>query len=274
MSASDSHDERTTTHPLQSASSEQMPIESNTSHTTSNARPNYRALEAAYLERGIRIQMDASTAAALNQQQTSTTDRSHGNKSTNLLQRPRAFVHRNPSRSSSALQYQVILPDPNEDGRPFSALQPGLRHDFERNPPPDEDAYANGVDLSQLTGQQLRSDYSTHSILIGEQMTPVTPPEQIRIPVNGCKSIDDDPDLVYMSKLLKTTNGDSFRGRTNRFSFNVTTNVLQIRFVDVLVCVELSPFIVTVTQHRKRVHRNRAKRRQRHNHLLLNDHRP
>lgn len=215
MSSADSHDERTTTtHHLQSASTDQMPIHSNTSQSTTNPLPPYQVLEAAYLEHGIRIHIDPNTAAAFNQQQTLTSDRSHGNKSTTLLQqRPRAFVNRNPSRSSSALQYQVILPDPNQDSRPFSALQPGSRHDFEGNSHHDDQLYSNGIDLSQLNGHH-HQEYSTHSILASEHSTPLTPPEHIPIPIYGGKSIDDDPDLVYMKKLLKTTNGDSFRGKT------------------------------------------------------------
>jgi hypothetical protein len=191
-----------------------IPPPSQATHTSS-----YQAIEAAYREHGIRIQLSSTTAAAVSQQKIQSTENLTGRKSANSLQRHKAFVDRNASRSSSALHYSTIKTDLNQDSRPFSALQQTSTNDFEQTNTYNV-SYVQPIE-SQVTlksSEQLNTHFCSSSIVANEHSNPVTPPSHLAI-TNGTVStttlIDNDPDLAYMSTLLQTTSGDSFRGKPN-----------------------------------------------------------
>jgi hypothetical protein len=171
----------------------------------------YQAIEAAYLEHGIRIHLNPTTAAAVTQQQSQTIDISSRGKSASSIQRHKAFANRIPSRSSSALHYSNPVPDSDQQSRPFSALQHASTTDFDQT-------NTHNVSYTQKieNQRQLNDNYCSSSIVASEHSDHVILPPQIAI-TNGTTSsatlIDNDPDLAYMSSLLQTTNGNSFRGK-------------------------------------------------------------
>ena len=119
----------TNTHLSQQTSTRRKPHVPPSSQTTHVS--TYQAIEAAYLEHGIRIHLNPSTAAAVSNQLS--TENLTGRKSVSSIQRHKAFANRIPSRSSSALHYSTNLQDPNQDSRPFSALQQTSTVDFEQS---------------------------------------------------------------------------------------------------------------------------------------------
>jgi hypothetical protein len=166
----------------------------------------YQAIEAAYREHGIRIHLNPSTAAAVTQQQHQSTE----NLTASSLHRHKACVNRNPSRSSSALHYSNAVQDPDESSRPFSALQHASTTDFEQINTHNV-SYNQGIQSQR----QLNDVYCSSLIVASEHSEHMILPPQLAI-TNGTMSsgtlIDNDPDLAYMSSLLQTASGDTFRG--------------------------------------------------------------
>ena len=213
MTPSDSNDELDSTH-LQQTSANPMFAHSTASQPIAHHSSAYQAIEAAYREHGIRIHLNPTTATAIGQQHSSASDYLNGSKPPISLQRPRVFIHRTPSRSSSALHYTDAAPDHKQDSRPFSALQQTSNHDFEQYRRDDLSCGAV-IDLSQLPARP-NVEHSSTSILASERSNLLTPPTNVGITTIVTKPIENDPDLAYMSRLLKTTNGDSFRGNWSR----------------------------------------------------------
>ncbi|CAF0727881.1 unnamed protein product [Rotaria sp. Silwood1] len=195
-----------------------QPPPSQTTRTSS-----YQAIEAAYLEHGIRIHLNPTTAAAVTQQQQNQTTTTIGNtterKSASTIQRNKAFVHRNPSRSSSALHYKATLQESHQDSRPFSELQQTSMTDF-------AETQIRNVSFVQTTeseqkftlSEQLENNYCSSSILMSEPSDHIILPTQIPITndTTSTTTLDNDPDLAYMTSLLQTTNGDAFRDTIRR----------------------------------------------------------
>ena len=199
LSSSEMSGDFETIHPHQ-ASTHEIIDANNNSEAAINHLSTYQEIEAVYLEHGIRIHLNSTSSTHQNQQQTPRIN----------SQRPRVFINRNPSRSSSALQYPNTGADPNQDCRPFSALQQDKQ--TVTNEPELLQRTTNG-DSHDVAFSHLPTDYSSASLLESEHSAPVTPNEHQSISrSNGVTVPDDDPDLIYMTKLLKTTNGDSFRG--------------------------------------------------------------
>lgn len=173
----------------------------------------YQALEAAYLEHGIRIHLNSTTAATVNNQQSSnlTTDNLTERKSANNLHRHKQFMNRNPSRSSSALNYSHPIHDANQDSRPFSALQHTSTGDFEPTNPNEHSSIQPTESQNQFQiVQPLNNNYCSSSIVASEHFDH----NQLALPNDITTAlINNDPDLAYMSSLLQTTSGDSFRGK-------------------------------------------------------------
>jgi hypothetical protein len=172
----------------------------------------YQAIEAAYLEHGIRIHLNSTTAAAVTQQTNLTTENLTEKKSTNNIHRQKAFVNRNPSRSSSALHYSTTINDTNQNSRPFSALQQTSTVDFDQKTPNHNSSTqpTDSQNQFQIT-QPLTNNYCSSSIVASERYDHT----QLAIPNDITSTgtlVNNDPDLAYMSSLLQTTNGDSFRG--------------------------------------------------------------
>jgi hypothetical protein len=203
-------------HHQQTSKRRPFPLSSPTQSTNVSS---YQAIEAAYLEHGIRIHLNSTTGSTVTKQPNSTRENSNERKFENTIHRHKAFVNRNPSRSSSALHYSTISHDRNQDSRPFSALQQTSTDDYEQNdthrishPQPSE-----SQNQSQ-SSQPLNNNYCLSSRVASEQSDPMILPTQLAI-TNGTSStttttlINNDPDLEYMSSLLQTTNGDSFRGK-------------------------------------------------------------
>ena len=213
MTPSDSNEELDMNH-LQQTSVNPMFTPPIVSPPNANQSSAYQAIEAAYLEHGIRIHLNPATASTMTQQQPSTTDPVNGNKPPMNPQRPRVFIHRNPSRSSSALLYTNAVPDDNRDSRPFSALHQTSNHQFEQYRS-DDVSYRPMVDLSQLPAQST-VDYSSTSMLASEHSNVVSPTANLGMHTIVTRSVENDADLDYMTRLLKTANGDSFRGKALR----------------------------------------------------------
>lgn len=165
--------------------------------------PGYQALEAAYLERGIRIRISPTRTSG---------QQSSGRKSATGIQRQTAFASRNPSRTSSVLQYTSPNGDQQHDSRPFSALQQTSSNDFEQS-------HAHNVSYaqsSQINDESFYHDYLAPSIVASEHSNPTSPPllqTNELISTTATTSFDTDPDFLYMSILLKKSSGDGFRGK-------------------------------------------------------------
>lgn len=161
--------------------------------------PGYQALEAAYLERGIRIRISPTR-----------TNQPSGRKSATSLQRHTAFASRNPSRTSSVLQYTSANVDQQHDSRPFSALQQSSSNDFEQT-------HAHNVSYaqsSQLNDESFYHDCLATSIVASEHSNPTPPPPPTNeFTSTTATSFENDPDFLYMSTLLKKSSGDAFRGK-------------------------------------------------------------
>lgn len=169
--------------------------------TTATNTPSYQAIEAAYLEQGIRIRLSP----------TRTTQKS-GKTSVNNLQRHTAFINRNPSRTSSVLHYTTTTNlGQHHDSRPFSALQQTSSNDFDAN-------HAHNVSYAQspAINEEIHENCVSPSIVVSEHSNIDVPVEKLPI-TNDITStaalLDNDPDLVYMSSLLKQSSGDSFIGK-------------------------------------------------------------
>lgn len=166
--------------------------------------PSYQAIEAAYLEQGIRIRVSPTRSG-----------QQSGRKSAASLQRHTAFASRNPSRTSSVLHYAPPNLDQQHDCRSFSALQQTSSNDFEQINAHNV-SYAQS---SQINGETYYSDYFSASIIASEHSNPCTPPEKVP-PANETVSttalFDNNPDLLYMSALLKKSSGDTFRGKQRK----------------------------------------------------------
>jgi len=176
----------------------------------------YQAIEAAYLEHGIRIHLNPTTAAAVAHQQQQkylSAENLNDRKSVNSIQRNRAFANRNPSRSSSALNYSTIAHDTHQDSRPFSALQQTSTLDFD---PINTHNISYVQPIENQNSVRLTNTYCSSMILTSENSAPIALPTQSTM-TNGTASrealINKDPDLAYMSSLLQTTSGDSYRGK-------------------------------------------------------------
>lgn len=165
--------------------------------------PKYQAIEAAYLERGIRIRLSPTKAG-----------QSSGRKSAGSnLQRHTAFANRNPSRTSSVLQYTSNNLEQQHDSRSFSVLQQSSE-DFE----PSHAHNVSYAQSSQINDESFYHDYVAASIVASEHSipSPRPPPEKIA-PANelisaNTASFHTDPDFLYMSTLFMKPSGDAFRG--------------------------------------------------------------
>jgi hypothetical protein len=185
---------------------------------SANQASAYQAIEAAYREQGIRIHLNQTAVATMTQQQQqqqpSATDHVNESKLPINPQRPRVFIHRNPSRSSSALQYTSAAQDTNQDSRPFSAFHQTSNHHFEQYRS-DDGSHGPVIDLSQLPARST-VEYSSTSMLASEHSNPITLTAHLGMNTIVTRSVENDPDLDYMTRLLKTANGDSFRGKSAR----------------------------------------------------------
>jgi hypothetical protein len=154
--------------------------------------PSYQAIETAYLEHGIRIRLNS----------TKTSQQFRG-KSANNLQRHSSFINGNPSRTSSVLNY-----------RTFSVLQQTSLSDFAQT-------HAHNVSFDQLSqkNEEIHNNHYSPSITNSENLNPITPSEKLLLinDIISTKTLhDNDPDLAYMSSLLKKSSGDSYRGKEIR----------------------------------------------------------
>lgn len=176
---------------------------------TSESTP-YQAIEAAYLERGIRIRL-SPTKMTTNGQQSE-------KKSFQSFHRRPAFVHRNPGRTSSVLNYDTPRKDQYSDTRSFSALQQTTTNDFE----PLQEHNKSYTQSSQIT-EETPDDGELALVKTNENLNPVDSPDlfsKTYDQIVSMTSIDTDPDLMYMTKLLQQPNGESVRGRLTKEKLN------------------------------------------------------
>ena len=175
---------------------------------------SYQAIEAAYLEHGIRIHLNPSTTVAVvTQQSNGSTENLNPRKVTNGMQRHKAFVNRVPSRASSAFDFPPTTHDTHQDSRPFSALQQTSTEDFHQS----NSKKATHISPKETSNAlQLANPFCSSTIVASEQADHIPLPNQLAI-TNGTNStetlVNNDPDLAYMSSLLQTTSGDCFRGK-------------------------------------------------------------
>ena len=166
--------------------------------------PTYEDIEAVYLGHGIRIRV---TPVQTNQP-------SGREKSPLKLQRHSAFVTRNPTRTSSVLHYNVANLNEPHHARPFSALHQTSSNDFEQNQTHNV-SYAQPSQVNEEILLHPHENYFSPSIVLSEHSNPTTP-EKASLANNATSSatlFDNDPDLAYMSTLLRKQNGDAFRGK-------------------------------------------------------------
>ncbi|CAF0867984.1 unnamed protein product [Rotaria sordida] len=171
----------------------------------SNISP-YQAIEAAYLEHGIRIRLSPTRMTPSGQQSE--------RKSANSFQRRPAFISRHPSRTSSVLHYSTINQDQYNDSRSFSALQQMSSNDFDQTREHNR-SYAQSSQIKEETYE----DYYSSSIKTNEHSNFVNSPEIFSM-TNGIASstrlCDHDSDLMYMSSLMNQPNGESVRETIRR----------------------------------------------------------
>lgn len=200
ISRSETSDDFLVEHPHQ-ASTRHLGTESNESDRAGQHLSAYQAIEAAYLEHGIRIHLNSTTSQVKNQTATPKTS-SH---------RSRAFVNRNPSRSSSALQYSTVAHQTHQDFRPFSALHNATNNELQSNEQ-NNGRHRNQREFSHLPTDS-NNDYSSTSLLGSEHSSSASPNElNSQSKRHKLTLLDEDPDLIYMTKLLTTANGDAYRG--------------------------------------------------------------
>ena len=167
--------------------------------------PTYQDIEAVYLEHGIRIRVSPTRPS----------QPSAGRKSASNLQRHSAFASRNPTRTSSVLHYTVANLNEPHDARPFSALQQTSSDEFEQDHTHNV-SYAQSSQANEETHQH--ENYLSPSLVISEHSNSFTP-EKLPLTNNTASStsmFDNDPDLAYMSVLLRKQNGDTFRGNIEK----------------------------------------------------------
>ncbi len=165
---------------------------------------SYQAIEAAYLEHGIRIRVSPTR-----------TRQPSGRKSAPSLQRNIGFVSRNPIRTTSVLHYTTDNLDEHHDSRPFSALQQTSSNEFEENHKHNV-SYAQSSQVNEETHHH--TNYLSPSIVTSEHSNPRTP-EKLPLTNNTTSTrelVDNDPDLVYMSTLLRQTSEDVFQGKVEK----------------------------------------------------------
>ncbi|CAF3012461.1 unnamed protein product [Rotaria sp. Silwood2] len=166
----------------------------------------YQAIEAAYLEQGIRIRLSPTRTAASGQQSE--------RKSANSFQRRPAFISRHPSRTSSVLHYATTNQDHYNDSRSFSALQQMASHDFQQ-------VHEHSVSYTQSSQiqEETHEDYDSSLTKVNEHCNLVNSPELFSM-TNGIASsttlYDNDPDLMYMTSLMNQPSGESVRETIRR----------------------------------------------------------
>lgn len=174
---------------------------------------SYQAIEAAYLEHGIRIHLNPGAVAMVSQQPNSSNENVNPRKVTNGIHRHKAFVNRMPSRASSAFEFPPSVHDIQQDSRPFSALQQTSTEDFDQT---NSNHHALMPTNGTSHALQLSNPFCSSTILTSEQADHISLPNNQLAITNGTIStetlVNNDPDLAYMSSLLQTTSGDSFRG--------------------------------------------------------------
>ena len=184
--------------------SEPLPIQDASSQTTDMT--SYKAIEAAYLEHGIRIRLSPSKPIT-------TTVPTPGRRSAGS-QRYTAFSNRNPSRTSSVLHYATTTQEIDHDTRSFSVLQQMSSNGFD---PTQTLNVSFAQSSTQGVDEPINQEYLSPSIITTEYSNPVTPPDKPLLAnhrQNPPVSFHNDPDLAYMSSLLKTSIGQSYRGES------------------------------------------------------------
>lgn len=174
---------------------------------------SYQAIEAAYLEHGIRIHLNPSAVGVVSQQPNPSSENLNPRKVVNGIQRHKAFINRIPSRASSAFDFPPTVHDMQQDSRPFSALQQTSTEDFNQTTS-NNHAYIPTNGTSHAL--QLANPFCSSTILASEQADHILFHNNQLAITNGTTStetlVNNDPDLAYMSSLLQTASGDSFRG--------------------------------------------------------------
>ena len=168
----------------------------------------YQAIEAVYLGQGIRIRLSPTKVNAPAAPAIQPT----GRRSANSLQRHTTFTNRNPSRTSSVLHYATTTQDLDHDGRSFSALQQMSSVGFDHSHPHNV-SFAQTSQASEMAASQ---DYYSVSMNTSEHSNRTALAEKTvrrRDSSTATTALNsNDHDLAYMSSLLKTSAGQSYRG--------------------------------------------------------------
>jgi len=171
------------------------------SASRSSNMSSYKAIQTAYLDHGIRIRLSPQKTA-------SATRPKSERKSTNSLRSSTACI----SRKSNDLHDATTNQDDDHDIESFSTLQQMSSNDFEQ-------IYTDNASYNQSSplDEEIHDDYYSSSIIATENSNPNTPVEKLAFTNSTASTAtfyDDDPDLVYMSSLLKIASLDSFRGKS------------------------------------------------------------
>lgn len=173
---------------------------------------SYQAIEAAYRQRGIRIRLSPGKGSP-------SQGSAAGRRSALSLRRPSTFSNRNPSRTSSVLNYSSTKPEFEPVERSFSVLQQASSNAFESEHTKSL-AFTQSTEISEVPTVSGFSENETSPKLVTSAVTT----EKSVIPINLSMN---DPDLAYMSVLLKTSAGESYRG--------IVLLLLFIQFITIIL---------------------------------------
>ncbi|CAF1406661.1 unnamed protein product [Adineta steineri] len=161
---------------------------------------SYRNLQAAYLDRGIRVHLSPRKAMSARQAKSERQPINDARPNT-------ACVRRNPRRLSNTLQDTIINQDPHIES--YSTLQQESANDFEQI------HTQNGSNGELSSSMDEDDNYYTTSFITSEHYNPSK--KSLTHTIKPTTPIDDnDPDIVYMSTLLKKARVESGRDTIRR----------------------------------------------------------
>jgi hypothetical protein len=182
---------------------------------------SYQAIEAAYLEHGIRINININlpTAPTVTKRQYQITENSTERNSANNIERHKASNNRNLSQSSIPPHYlTTVQHTQNLNSRIFTA-------DLEQ-------IHTHNISYAQ-SSNQLNNNSCSSIITVSEHSDQMTLPTQSDITSDKASLatlIGTDSDLAYMSSLLRRTSGDSCRGKSTLSTYSFSSYYYYHRY--------------------------------------------
>ncbi|UJR23355.1 hypothetical protein I4U23_026367 [Adineta vaga] len=172
---------------------------------------SYKAIQQAYLQHGIRIR--------LSQRKASSATRSRPERKSIHSARPHtANIRQQSAKPTNVLQDATTKQNEDHDAQSFSTPQQTSLNDFEQ-------IHVNNVsddELQSPINDEIPEDYYSTSFITSQHFHLDTPQRRTQStnPITPTTTIldDDDPDIIYMSSLLKIASVESFRDTNCRQS--------------------------------------------------------